>query len=120
MFPSFPLQTCFWLLRFAACLIPPSTDNHREASYSRTQQRGLGGLRVELYYQPCDHGRRKNDASNHSATLLTILYIFKKQQLHFNLYDDHTTSNARTKQIFWAPGFCQHACAQQHERLNIS
>ena len=30
-------------------------------------------LRCELNHQPCDLGRRKNDAPNHSATLPTNL-----------------------------------------------
>ena len=45
---SYPFCQVFWYTvrffprKFAACSKPPSGDNHRKASYSRTQQRDQG------------------------------------------------------------------------------
>ena len=42
-FPSFPVDVFdFFPRKFAACSKPPSRDNYRKASYSRTQQRDQG------------------------------------------------------------------------------
>ena len=38
-FPSFLVAYDFFPHKFAACSKPPSRDNHRKASYSRTQKR---------------------------------------------------------------------------------
>ena len=50
-------------------------------------------LEWELHYQPCDHGRRKNDAPIHSATL------------PFNL--SCTSSRKMTKGFSKVHGFCE-------------
>ena len=49
MFPSFPVEFSSDLFQFAACQIPPSRDNRREASYLRTQQRDVL-VRGEIHF----------------------------------------------------------------------
>ena len=53
---------------FVACSKSPSTDNHRKASYPKTQQRDHPD---GSWNQICDQNRRKNDAFTLSATLPT-------------------------------------------------
>ena len=58
----------FLSTEFAACSKPPSRDNHRKASYPRTQQRDQGADRTQIkrrLYQ-------KNDAAS-PTTLAPIL-----------------------------------------------
>ena len=62
----------FLSTKFAACLKSPSRDNHRKASYSRTQQRDW--VQVEL--RSFDQGRHKNDAFTHSATLPMLVFCY--------------------------------------------
>ena len=57
--------------RICCFLKPPNRDNHRKASYPRTQQRDLGArLRADLRLY--DQGCCKNDVFAPSATQPTI------------------------------------------------
>ena len=42
IFKAFLLKFDFFPRKFAACSKPPSRDNHRKASYPRTQRRDQG------------------------------------------------------------------------------
>ena len=46
MFQALQSMFDFFPRKFAACSKPPSRDNHRKASYPRTQQRDQGAARL--------------------------------------------------------------------------